>query len=341
MLFKIDPQSAKPRFMQMVDGILLAIREGRARRGSMLPSVLEICAETGLARATVIKAYGILKRRGVVRSVPQKGYFVASEDVRREMRVLLLFDELSPYKQDLYDAFREALKGAAEVDLVFHHCDIRLFEAVLRDRADYYDRIAVMPFEHPRLARLVRGFSPEKIVLVDRQEGFRPGEYPFVGQGFGRELAEALDSAWDLLGRYRRLVLVMPIPDKRLAMKSSQAPSAIPKTLAEYCRNREWPLAVVHAVVPAELRSGDLWLVIDDLDLVAAVEAARSRRLEIGRDLGLLAYNETAMRKVVANGITVVSADFREMGRHLARIIGAATASWEVIPPRVIRRHSV
>jgi DNA-binding transcriptional regulator YhcF (GntR family) len=341
MLFTVDEKSSKPRFMQMVDGVLLAIREGRVRRGDALPSVLDICGDTGLARATVIKAYGILKRRGVVRSIPQKGYFVASEDVRNDMRILLLFDELAPYKQDLYDAFRAEMGGRAKVDVVFHHCDIRMFEALLRDRADYYDRIAVMAFTHPGVARLIRKVVPEKIILVDRQEEFKRGEFPYVGQGFDTELMAALDSAWDRIGRYRRMVLVMPEEVKDLAMKSSQAPVIISRTVSRFCGRRKVELVVVHDVDPASIRKGDLWFVIDDQDLVAVVEGARDRKLGIGRELGVLGYNETAMRRVVAGGVTVVSTDFAEMGRRLARIVGAASPVWDVIPTRIIRRKSL
>ena len=42
----------------------------------MLPSVNQIMNECQLSRDTVFKAYAELKKRGVVESVPNRGYFV-------------------------------------------------------------------------------------------------------------------------------------------------------------------------------------------------------------------------------------------------------------------------
>jgi DNA-binding transcriptional regulator YhcF (GntR family) len=341
MRFRIDEKSTTPKFMQMVETITRTVREGRLKRGDALPSVLDICGETGMARATVFKAYGILKQRGVIRAVPQKGYFVATEDVSNTLRVLLLFDELPPYKQELYEAFRAELGARPKIDIMFHHCDIRVFATLLTDRADYYDRIAVMPFAHPRVTALIRKIPATKVILLDRCEAFLAGEFQFVGQNFESELTAALDSAWDRIGRYRRMILVMPKNLKAVAMKSSQAPGFIPSTVREFCTTRNLPLVVVADSAAEPPVAGDLWFVIDDCDLVTVVEAANARNMVIGKDLGILAYNETAMRRIAANGITTVSTDFAAMGRRLAQVVLSADPVWETIPTRIYRRNSL
>ncbi|MBV5334125.1 hypothetical protein JZU57_02665, partial [bacterium] len=59
------------------------------------------------------------------------------------------------------------------------------------------------------------------------------------------------------------------------------------------------------------------WM-IDDTDLVAAVEMARSAGLELGKDMGILSYNESPVKRVIDKGITVISTDFAEQGRQAA-----------------------
>jgi len=58
-----------------------------------------------------------------------------------------------------------------------------------------------------------------------------------------------------------------------------------------------------------------------DRDLVQIIEKASVCNFTIGKDVGLISYNDTPLKKVVANGITTISTDFSEMGKILAAMI--------------------
>ena len=112
---RIKPDSSVPKFQQLVDLIVDAVAHGELSPGDILPSVNHIYYETGLARGTIVKALDELKRRGIVESVPNKGYFVA----RDNPRVLLLLDTLRPFKQGIYDGIRENLPENVELNMYF------------------------------------------------------------------------------------------------------------------------------------------------------------------------------------------------------------------------------
>ena len=43
--------------------------------------------------------------------------------------------------------------------------------------------------------------------------------------------------------------------------------------------------------------------------------------MKLGSDFGIISYNETPLKKVVENGITTISTDFRAMGKIMAEMI--------------------
>lgn len=100
-------------------------------------------------------------------------------------------------------------------------------------------------------------------------------------------------------------------------------------------------MTIHHGLPPAAVRPQSAWLVMEDADLVTLVETARAIGWRFGRDLGILSYNDTPMKRVVANGVSVISTDFAEMGRQAARFLRDGTLADPVVPTRLILRHSL
>ena len=82
----------------------------------------------------------------------------------------------------------------------------------------------------------------------------------------------------------------------------------------------------VHSIADVPTEKGVAVFLIDDADLVAAVELARANHLRLGREFGILSYNDTPVKRVIDRGITVLSTDFAKQGRR------AAAALWGVHP---------
>jgi DNA-binding LacI/PurR family transcriptional regulator len=54
---------------------------------------------------------------------------------------------------------------------------------------------------------------------------------------------------------------------------------------------------------------------------VNVIEQSTFQELKLGKDYGIISYNETPLKKIVENGITTISTDFKEMGQLLAKMI--------------------
>ena len=339
MIFNISDVSKSPKYRQIIDGVTLAIRDQKVRKGDPLPSASFLCKEFHLARETVLKAYAELKSLGIVEAVPRKGYFVATESVKHTHKVLLLMDEFSPYKQDLYDAFRKQLGKEAVVDVFFHHCNATTLKNLLRDKVDAYSDIVLTPFDDPAISKILSDLASEKLLILDRSE-HTDERYSFIGQDFDASLYDALESAANRFARYKRVCLVFRFPSE-VMMRSNRSPATIPAAFKRFCQAHFLKHVVIHEV--GKIRKGDAYFVIDDADLVMVVEQALEKKLTLGDEVGILAYNETDMRKVVGEGITVISTDFKEMGRCAAEYIlsGDKENIKQIIPTRIIPRRSL
>lgn len=96
--FMIEFEEANPKYLQIVDAVIDAIRTRKLQRGQRVPSINELSEEFLLSRDTVEKAYRELRRRGIITSVKGKGYFINRTDIQAQLRVMLLFNKISNYK---------------------------------------------------------------------------------------------------------------------------------------------------------------------------------------------------------------------------------------------------
>lgn len=76
----IDPLSPTPLYVQLADLLAARIECGDLEAGKPLPSESTLRQEYGLARGTVRAAVRVLRERGLVVTVPQRGTYVLARD---------------------------------------------------------------------------------------------------------------------------------------------------------------------------------------------------------------------------------------------------------------------
>lgn len=96
---ELDVLSATPKYQQLAQSIINAIESGELEKDAILPSINELSYEFEISRDTAEKAYKHLKRMGVLGSVPGKGYYVKTKEVRSDVKIFLLFNKLSTHKK--------------------------------------------------------------------------------------------------------------------------------------------------------------------------------------------------------------------------------------------------
>jgi DNA-binding GntR family transcriptional regulator len=80
----IEPDGPVPPYLQLVEILAERISRGDWRPNRPIPSELQLVQEFGIARGTVRRAVAILRERGLVFTVPQRGTYVAPSSASDE-----------------------------------------------------------------------------------------------------------------------------------------------------------------------------------------------------------------------------------------------------------------
>ena len=335
----INTASAVPKYRQIVNCILRGIEQRVIGLEEQLPSINEVSAMHEVSRDTVEKAYKVLKRQGVILSVRGKGYFTAVSTQVQERKILLVFNKLSAYKKLIYDAFVQTIGDAASVDLQVYHNDYRLFERILRERTGKYTDYVVVPCfkgeAELRAQRLLNDCVPagQLFLLNNHLDGLKnlKGE---VYQNFETDLYGALLEARPLLEKYAALRLVFPNGDNYSR--------GIIRGFQRYCQETRTPNRILFkGIEQEELQCRTAYIVVKDDDLGALVKRLKERACGAEEPVGILAYNDSPLKEVLLDGITVVSTDHAAMGRVAAERLLAKREGAIENTFRLIRRGSL
>ena len=83
------------------------------------------------------------------------------------------------------------------------------------------------------------------------------------------------------------------------------------------------------------------YVVIEENDLVNLIKKCREQQLTIGKDIGIISYNETPLKEILLDGITTISTDHEQMGKTAAELITENRRAIIKNPFTLIRRKSL
>jgi len=306
--FKIDDNSNVLKFQQLVDTIVDSISRNQLKEGDMLPSVNQIMKECRLSRDTVFKAYAELKRRGVVESVPNRGYFVT----QKITKVFLFLDTFKAYKEVLYGSFLKHLPKNISVDLHFHHYNIGVFEKIIYESLGKYSKYIIMNFDHEKVPDIIHKIPDEQLLVIDWKIHAK-SEQSAVYQNFGMPVYACFQKNLERIKKYKHFTFFYP------------AFTYHPKVAIDYFKKFCTENKIEHSVVfePEQfiVKEGGLYLLVSDRTLAWFLNQCAEKGFEPGREAGVISYNETPMKKYVKNGISVISTDFELMGQKAAEFV--------------------
>ncbi len=330
-IIHIDPGSSKPKYRQIIDSVCSAIEKGTLKKGDKIPSLNKAGGRFNLSRDTVMAAFNELKRKGVIYSQPGKGYYIASTEIRQKEKIFVLFDELNDLKIDLYNSLIKSLKGRASVDVFFHHFNFRLFKNLIQSSPGHYTAYIIMPAAFNNTQFLLSKLPPGKVFILDH---LKPelSTYPGVYQHFELDFYDALNTGLPLLRKYRKLIFVHP---------GEKEPGGRIEGFHQFCREQNFEWQVIPSLDGITPRLYEAWFLISDRDLVKLVKLAKNYNYKLGAKFGIVSFNDTMLKEVVAEGITTISTDFSTMGKTLGNMILKREHRKIRNPSRLILRNSL
>jgi DNA-binding transcriptional regulator YhcF (GntR family) len=326
--FKVDRKSSILKFQQLVEAITDSISKNELKQGDMLPSVNQIMKESQLSRDTVFKAYAKLKKRGIVESVPNRGYFVT----RKIVKVFLFLDTFKAYKEVLYHSFLKHLPKSISVDLHFHHYNINVFEKIINESIGKYSKYIVMNFDNQKVPGIIDKIPKQQLLIIDWKIHAKK-DMSAVFQNFGDAVYNSLSKNFEPIKKYKKFIFLYP--------SFTYHPLEAVDYFKRFCIENKLKYNILYDLERFKIKPGDLYLLVSDRTLANFLDQCSDNGFEPGREVGVISYNETPMKKYVNNGITVISTDFELMGQKAAEFVSSGKPMQFEVPTNLKIRASL
>lgn len=312
---KINHTSKSPKYIQVVNSVIDNIQNGKLKKGEQLPSITDLATSQGTARVTIVKAYDILKKKGIVLSQHGKGFYIVSDAVNIKLNIFVLFDTMNAYKEILYAAFKTALPPDTSCNIFFHHYDINLFQSLIKNNAGGYNFYVVMPHFDEDVSDILKQIPADKLLLLDKSVPKLQGNFIAIYQDFENDVMNALLEVLGRIKKYKSLSLVQG--DDQF----QYVPKEIIKGFADFCIANRIKHKILSVFNEKDIVPGNAYIIFSDADLIQFLKLCNKNKWKPGKDIGLISYDETPMKEILADGITVLSTDFENMGRKAGEMI--------------------
>lgn len=344
IVIRIYNHSSIPKYIQVADSISEDILNGKIKKKERIPSINDLSDSSKLSRDTIEKAYKILRDRDLIFSVKGKGYFTAGNDSESKSTVFFLINKPSSYKMEVYNAFVNTIGSKADVDMYLYYCDEQLFINALKKNINSYNYIVIMPHfrsktnNHvcytPKVIKAIETIPKEKLIIIDNSYTEISGDFGVVYQDYKEDIIHALEKGLEKLKKYKKINMVYPT---KIVFPY---PKGILIGFINFCELYGFKYEILEKVYDEiEFQFDEAFITIEDEDLVCLVQQIRDRNLVIGKDVGVISYNETSLKALL--GITVISTDFKGMGEAAAKLVLSNKKEISKNPFHYIERYSL
>ncbi len=337
---EIDINSQIPVYKQLIQAIQDLVKSGEYRNGDFIPSMNELASELQISKETVKKAYSILREKKVIDSSQGKGFYVTNTGDNK-LKILVLFDKISNYKHVLYSTFSAAIEEKAEITIRLHNQDISVFEHFIDenlDEYDYYMITAHFPLQNDiqkRVLKTLKKVPNRKLILLDRYIDELPGNFGSVYQDFEQDVYDGLTQGIESFRKFSKLNVI--------SMPGSLYAPLIEKGIKRFCTENNIIFEFHKSLVTAKIKKQEVFLILNsqlDSELIELVKHSRSEGCQIGKDIGIISYNESPVNEIILDGLSVLSTDFRQMGILAAEMINEKSFKKTRCDFRLIQRST-
>tara|TARA_R110002033_G_scaffold15675_2_gene44039 strand:+ start:678 stop:1679 length:1002 start_codon:yes stop_codon:yes gene_type:complete len=317
-----------PKYKRIFNAYKESIESNTYKPGDSIPSINEFSKDYKISRDTVFKAYTLLKNQGFIKSTPNKGYYINDNKIK----VLMLISTFKAYKEVLYHSFMKNLPDNVIVDLQFHHYNVKNFKSMLDvDSGEYY-KYVVMGFNHPEVIEAINKIDNNRLLLIDWDlSSKKPSN--FLLQDFGKGFYQCLEEALHLFKKYRVINFIYP--------EFTYHPWESVVYFKTFCKTHNLEFKIIKKSKGFKVEKHMAYITVNDRMLYEFLDQCLLANFELGKDVGVLSYNETPIKRFTHKGISVVSIDFKEFGAKAAEFITSDEPIKTYLPTKLILRESL
>ncbi len=331
-LIKINNSSGIAKYKQIIQSILDAINDGRLNVGDKIPSLNVLVKELGLSQDTVLAAYNELKHRRIISSSIGKGHFIARTEIQERHNIFVLFDKMTSYKEELYESMKDAVGKNAVLDIYFHHGNQKAFDTLIHNALGNYTAFIIVPIVSLSTDKTLSQIPKKKLFIIDQGIARYGKKYRSVCQNFEMDIINAFGQSLNKLLAYEKLIFVHR--DQRQQFKELE------QGFVKFIKRHDLKGQILKSLEDHEIHSGELYLVIDDRELVQLIKKCKTKKIVPGKDIGIISYNDSPFKEIIADGIATISTDFKKMGQAVIEMIYENKTQHIENPSKLIDRNS-
>ena len=313
--------------------IIDLINEGVLKKGSRLPSINELSGKCKIARETVVKSYNLLKQKGLVESRHGKGFIVIKSKYKKLANVFVLLDVMSnAYKEQLVRGINENIGGKVQITYNAHRYNAEAFVNCLENAIGRFEYYVVFAMRDKSTFKSVLKIPQNRLLLLDVPADIKDCDCAQIYQNSDANFKTALAEALPHLKKYNKFYMIFDPqyhhPIERVA------------AFEEFCKENGLPCEILHDFDKSKLERGTFWMIMTDVHLVDLLLCARENGLKVKSDFGVITYDDTPMKKVVADGVATISVDFYNMGRLVAEQLQNWNPELKITVPSIFTRRA-
>jgi DNA-binding LacI/PurR family transcriptional regulator len=107
-------------------------------------------------------------------------------------------------------------------------------------------------------------------------------------------------------------------------MPGSMYAPLIEKGIKKFCTENKISFEIHKNINTDKIQQQETFLILNsqlDSELIELVRKAKTKGYKIGKDIGIISYNESPINEIILGGLTVLSTDFKQMGELAAKMI--------------------
>jgi hypothetical protein len=169
-----------------------------------------------------------------------------------------------------------------------------------------------MNFDHPKVLEIINSIPSEQLLIIDWKINANDSQSS-VFQNFGEAVYNCFKNNSDKFVKYKEFKLYYP--------EFTYHPKITIDYFKKFCAEFKIKHTVIFDDTKFKIEKGCLYFLVSDRTLANFLDQCQENGFEPGREVGVISYNETPMKKYVKNGIAVISTDFELMGRKAAEFV--------------------
>ena len=222
------------------------------------------------------------------------------------------------------------------IDFYIYNNDFFLFKKILANKKDDYTHYVIIPYfieGGENAHEIINTIPKEKLLLLDKMVPGVVGEHAAAYENFESDIYKALTEAVNQLSKYHTLKIIFP--------NHSYYPPEVLKGFKNFCQDYAFSYKVISDIIDEPINEGEVYINVMEEDLISLIEKILLLNLKVGEQVGIISYNEIPLKKIILNGITIVSTDFNQMGKIAAELILSNSKEHIEVPFKLTLRASL